>query len=125
MIDTREKIVSTEELTTTEGSTVVAIGRFDVIRSEHCQLLQNASSECDRLVAAVLSDTPEKASLLDHQARANLTAALGAVNHVVMCSADEAQVLSARVGASATLDIDSLQQRDVIADVLHRQSAGE
>ncbi len=125
MIYTREKIVAAYQLSTTDESTIVAIGHFDVIRAEHCRLLQQARNRATRLVAVVLSDAPDRASLLDHQARANLTAALDSVDHVVMCDAAEASQLVTRLGASATLDIDAQLKRDVIADVLQRQSEGQ
>lgn len=125
MIDTREKIVTADQLTATEAPTVVAVGHFDVIRAEHCRLLQQARSGTARLIAAVLSDSAERTCLLDHQARANLTAALRPVDHVVMCDAAEASELATRLGVSATLDIDAQLERDVIADVLQRQSEGQ
>lgn len=125
MIDTREKIVGADQVSTTTAPTVVAVGHFDVIRAEHCQLLKQARIGCKRLVAVVLADTSEKASLLDQQARANLTAALASVDHVVMGTAADAATLAERIGTSATLDIDGQLQRDTIADVLQRQSAGE
>lgn len=125
MIDTREKIVAADQIPATDASTVVAIGHFDVIRSQHGQLLKQARSACERLIAFVLADIAGKPSLLDHQARANLTAALAPVDYVVIGTAVEAKALAERLDASVTLDIDGQLQRDTIADVLQRQSAGK
>lgn len=122
MIDTRSKIVSGEQIEAAEEATAVAYGRFDVIRAEHCRILRDARVGVGRLIAAVSADEPGGASLFDQQSRAQLTAALTDVDHVVLCERDEAERLAARLGA-AVLDVDALLKRDLVADVLERQSA--
>lgn len=122
MIDTRNKIVSADAIAADGQATVVAYGRFDVIRAEHCRILRDARRGAGRLIAAVLADVPGQSSLFDQQSRAQLTAALADVDQVVICAAAEVQQLAARAGA-ATLDVDALLKRDLVADVLQRQSA--
>lgn len=119
MIDTRNKIVAADRIT---EAAVVAIGHFDVIRAEHCRILREARSSTGPLVAAVLADSPGETSLFDQQSRAQLTAALADVDQVVVCERAEAEQLAARVGGTA-LDVDALLKRDLVADVLERQSA--
>lgn len=119
MIDTRNKIVAAERLA---EAAVVAFGRFDVIRSEHCRILREARGSAGPLVAAVLADAPGESLLFDQQSRAQLTAALADVDHVVVCERTEAERLAARLGA-ALLDVDAGLKRDLVADVLERQSA--
>jgi glycerol-3-phosphate cytidylyltransferase-like family protein len=118
LIDTRNKIVAADGI---GKAAVVAIGRFDVIRAEHCRILREVRS-AGRLVAAVLADAPGESSLFDQQSRAQLTAALADVDQVVVCERAEAAELAARLGA-AVLDVDALLKRDLVADVLERQSA--
>jgi bifunctional ADP-heptose synthase (sugar kinase/adenylyltransferase) len=122
LIDTREKIVSADQLQTTDQATVVAFGRFDVIRAEHCRILREARRRAGRIIAAVLADAPGHESLFDPQSRAQLTAALADVDQAVVCKLAEVEQTAARLGA-ATLDVDAQLQRDVVADVLQRQSA--
>jgi dihydropteroate synthase len=71
----------------------------------------------------VLADAPGQSSLLDQQSRAQLTAALADVDRVVICERAEVARLAARAGAAETLDVDALLKRDLVADVLERQSA--
>ncbi|MDA0206677.1 MAG: hypothetical protein O3A53_06715 [Acidobacteria bacterium] len=122
MIDTRNKIVSADAIEADGEATVVAFGRFDVIRAEHCQILSDARRGAARLIAAVLADVGGQSSLFDQQSRAQLTAALKDVDQVVICVPAEVEQLAARAGAS-TLDVDALLKRDLVADVLQRQSA--
>jgi bifunctional ADP-heptose synthase (sugar kinase/adenylyltransferase) len=119
LIDTRNKIVTAEQI---GQAAVVAMGRFDVIRAEHCRILREAKSGTGPLIAAVLADAPGESSLFDQQSRAQLTAALADVDQVVICDGAEAAELAARLGA-AVLDVDALLKRDLVADVLERQSA--
>ena len=122
MIDTRNKIVSADAIDIEGEAGVVAFGRFDVIRAEHCRLLRKARRGAGRLIAAVLADEPGKSSLFDAQSRAQLTAALADVDQVIICTLAEMEQLSARAG-TATLDVDALLKRDLVADVLERHSA--
>ena len=122
MIDTRNKIVSADAIDIEGEAGVVAFGRFDVIRAEHCRILREARRGAGRLIAAVLADEPGKSSLFDQQSRAQLTAALADVDEVVICDRAEAAELADRLGAQL-LDVEALLKRDLVADVLERQSA--
>ena len=122
MIDTRNKIVSADAIEAAGERAVVAFGRFDVIRAEHCRVLRDARRGSRRLIAAVLADAPGQPSLFDQQSRAQLTAALADVDQVVICAPAEVKQLAARTGA-VMLDVDSRLKRDLVADVLERQSA--
>ena len=119
MIDTRDKIVEANSI---GEAAVVAFGFFDVIRAEHCRILRDARAAAGRLVAAVLADAPGELSLFDQQSRAQLTAALADVDQVVLCERSEVEQLAIRTGAK-TVDVDALLKRNLIADVLERQSA--
>ena len=96
MIDTRSKIVASEGI---GEAAVVAVGRFDVIRAEHCRILRGARRGAGPLVAAVLPDAAEETSLFDQQSRAQLTAALADVDEVVICDRAEAAELADRLFA--------------------------
>ena len=122
MIDTRNKIVSADAIDIEGEAGVVAFGRFDVIRAEHCRILRDARRGAGPLVAAVLPDAAEETSLFDQQSRAQLTAALADVDEVVICDRAEAAELADRLGAQL-LDVEALLKRDLVADVLERQSA--
>jgi bifunctional ADP-heptose synthase (sugar kinase/adenylyltransferase) len=122
LIDTRNKIVSADAIEADGEATVVAFGRFDVIRAEHCRILRDARRDAGRLIAAVLADVAGQSSLFDQQSRAQLTAALADVALVVICAPAEVEQLAARAGA-ATVDVDAMLKRDLVADVLQRQSA--
>lgn len=119
MIDTREKIVKADSIGKAD---VVAFGRFDVIRAEHCRILRDARAAAGRLVAAVVADAPGELSLFDQQSRAQLTAALADVDQVVLCERAEVEQLAIRAGAE-TVDVDAMLKRNLVADVLERQSA--
>jgi bifunctional ADP-heptose synthase (sugar kinase/adenylyltransferase) len=119
LIDTRDKIVTADRI---GEAAVVAFGRFDVIRAEHCRVLRGARAAAGRLIAAVLADEPGEPSLFDQQSRAQLAAALADVDQVVVCERAEVERLAVRAGAE-TVDVDALLKRDLVADVLERQSA--
>lgn len=123
MLDTRQKIVDADQLSPSGESTVVAIGRFDVIRAEHCRLLREARDGASRLIVVVLADSVRQTLLLDQQSRAQLAAALVPVDQVVICESAEAEQIAIRVSASSVLDVESRLQRDLVADVLQKQSA--
>ena len=51
-----------------------------------------------------------------------MTAALADVDQVVLCERAEVEQLAIRAGAE-TLDVDAMLKRNLVADVLERQSA--
>lgn len=99
MIDTREKILDRQTLVSRlqqlkqNGKRVVlANGCFDILHVGHARYLQGAKREGDILVVAINSDSSVCAlkgpgrPILDEQARAELVAALAAVDYVVIFS---------------------------------------
>src|SRR5712692_559044 len=96
-MDTRRKILSREALRQRlaehrrQGERIVLTnGCFDILHVGHVRYLEGARREGDVLVVAVNSDASERAikgdgrPVLPQQARAELVAALGAVNYVVI-----------------------------------------
>ncbi len=96
-MDTRRKILPREALRQRlaehrrQGERIVlANGCFDILHVGHVRYLEGARREGDVLVVAVNSDASERAikgdgrPVLPQQARAELVAALGAVNYVVI-----------------------------------------
>ncbi len=99
MIDTREKILDRQTLVSRlqqlkqNGKRVVlANGCLDILHVGHARYLQGAKREGDILVVAINSDSSVCAlkgpgrPILDEQARAELVAALAAVDYVVIFS---------------------------------------
>lgn len=98
-MNTRDKILPRDELRTrmeqhrARGERVVlANGIFDVLHVGHVRYLEGAKREGDRLVVAVNSDASAKRlkgpgrPVLDENARAQLVAALAAVDYVTIFS---------------------------------------
>jgi len=96
-MNTREKIHSREELCARIGQhraqgrrVVLANGIFDVLHVGHVRYLEGAKREGDLLVVAVNSDASARRlkgpgrPVLDQQARAQLVAALAAVDYVTV-----------------------------------------
>jgi rfaE bifunctional protein nucleotidyltransferase chain/domain len=96
-MDTREKIVSREDLHAIldehrrAGRTIVfANGVFDLLHAGHVRYLQAARAEGDLLVVGINSDAGtrtlkgEGRPILTERARASLVAALEAVDYVVI-----------------------------------------
>jgi rfaE bifunctional protein nucleotidyltransferase chain/domain len=96
-MDTRAKILSREELRhrladhRARGRRIVmANGCFDILHVGHVRYLEGARREGDVLVVAVNSDASERAlkgegrPVLPQEARAQLVAALAAVDYVVI-----------------------------------------
>lgn len=98
-MNTRDKILAGEELRArieqhrARGQRVVlANGIFDVLHAGHVRYLEGAKREGDLLVVAVNSDASARRlkgpgrPVLDEQARAQLVAALAAVDYVTIFS---------------------------------------
>jgi len=96
-MNTREKILSLDELRHRLGQhrqrgqrIVLANGCFDLLHVGHIRYLEEARREGDVLVVAVNSDASERGlkgagrPILPERARAELVAALGAVDYVVL-----------------------------------------
>jgi len=129
-MDTRRKIVSPEEAVAVVerrrngGKTVkVVSGYFDPLLAEHAQRLRDARAGCDILV--VLVATPPE-PVLPAAARAELVAALAAVDYVVLPGRPGVEEFLARIPASEVVrfeDADEEAVRDLIRHVGSRQDA--
>ena len=120
-MDTREKIVRAEQAAQgVAGPLAVARGRFDVLTADHCRILADTKRNAERLIALVLRDREDEPSLLDEAARAQLTAALGVVDRVVICDEAESEALIAEWRPSTAIDVEAYVRRNVVADVLER-----
>jgi bifunctional ADP-heptose synthase (sugar kinase/adenylyltransferase) len=115
-MDTRTKIFTFDSLPL-EGAAVVARGRFDGLTLDHCRALEAARGGAARLVVVVES---ERAGILTPRARAELVAALEAVDAVVICDQPEAERLISSLNPVTVVDVESQVSRDVVADVLSR-----
>jgi len=109
-MDTRTKIFSREALRQRlaehrrQGERIVLTnGCFDILHVGHVRYLEGARREGDVLVVAVNSDASERAikgdgrPVLPQQARAELVAALGAVNYVVIFDEPNVEALLAEL----------------------------
>lgn len=130
-MDTRRKILSLDQASArldallAAGKRVVAVrGLFDVLTRDHAVAVGEAASGADFLVALVYADSPARPTILDERSRAQLAAALGAVDCVLICDQDQAPSLVDRRRVERTIDIDQAVQRDLRADVLRRHGKG-
>ncbi len=109
-MDTRTKILPREALRQRlaehrrQGERIVLTnGCFDILHVGHVRYLEGARREGDVLVVAVNSDASERAikgggrPILPQQARAELVAALGAVNYVVIFDEPNVEALLAEL----------------------------
>ncbi len=125
-LDTREKIVSVEDLRSDGSATAVAQGRFDVLTADHCSVLAALrEAGVERLIAIVEPDSENAPTLLDESSRAQLAAALAAVDRVVICDRPAADALIAALGPVRVVDVESQVRRDIAADVLRRHPSEE
>lgn len=128
-MDTRTKIVPADrvasELTAIakNGEAVAAAGWFDVLQAAHGERLSAAKPVGARLVVFVYDDGPERRGLLDAASRAQMVAALAAVDCVVICPDAEAASLAVRSNLPPPLLIEDAMPRDIVADVLRKQQA--
>lgn len=109
-MDTRTKILSREALRQRlaehrrQGERIVLTnGCFDILHVGHVRYLEGARREGDVLVVGVNSDASERVikgdgrPVLPQQARAELVAALGAVNYVVIFDEPNVEALLAEL----------------------------
>jgi bifunctional ADP-heptose synthase (sugar kinase/adenylyltransferase) len=129
-MDTRTKIVPADRVASElaaiakNGKVVVAAaGWFDVLQAAHGERLSAAKPVGARLVVFVYDDGPERRGLLDAASRAQMVAALAAVDCVVICPDAEAASLAVRSNLPPPLLIEDAMPRDIVADVLRKQQA--
>src|ERR1700683_1883467 len=126
-MDTRDKIIDCErtaelvgELRGRRVALKVVLGYFDVLSAEHVRRLREIANGAGALFVAVL-DPP--APLLDGRARAELVAALGVVDYVVLAGARPAQALLRPFNATEIVreeSADLLRTRRLMEHVQHR-----
>jgi bifunctional ADP-heptose synthase (sugar kinase/adenylyltransferase) len=128
-LDTRTKIVPPDRVAAElaaiagKGGVVTAAGWFDVLQAAHGERLPAAKPERGHLVVFVYDDGPHRQGLVDASSRAQMVAALAAVDTVVICDEAEAASLAARLQLPPPLLIEDAMPRDIVADVLQKHQA--
>jgi len=130
-MDTRSKILSRERATavlTPLGSNssglVVAKGWYDLLLAESCWGLAEAKKKGGTLVAAVYADRQPERRLLEASSRAQMVAAVAAVDYVIICDEGEVESLASSWRAEI-IDAERWTKSDVVADVLQRYQSGK
>jgi bifunctional ADP-heptose synthase (sugar kinase/adenylyltransferase) len=125
-MDTRVKIVdagtvSDLPIRNSNGTRwVVARGWFDILRSAHCRSLAEAKAQGGKLAVLVRADSDDPPTLLDQSSRAQLVAALAAVDYVVICDGTQADLLAEAWKPDAIFDIDEAFRNDLVREVVQR-----
>ncbi len=124
-MDTRTKIQPFDQALANPPSSDAAIarGRFDVLTANHCRALSDLASTAAETIALVAADDPSRPTILDAVSRAQLVAALGSVDRVIICDLAQSQQLVASFKPATTVDIEAEVTRDVVCDVLAKHSA--
>jgi hypothetical protein len=115
-MDTRTKIIAADALPALPYTLVTA--RMAALTAGHCRALAAAKSTGKPLVVALAADSFGGPYPLDEGSRAQLAAAVEAVDHVVICDQPAMERLQAAAGGA--IDLEAQSGRDVIADVLER-----
>ena len=124
-MDTRTKIIeraAAERIAGGGARLTVVTGYFDPLTAAHAARLAQIAATAEVLLVVVR--TPER-PLLPARARAELVAALSAVNHVVVEEGDPAwiaQLPSAQLVREEVAD--ARRTQDLVARVRQRQAAG-
>jgi len=121
VVDTRTKIVEPEMLASCGRQAHAAKGWFDVLTSEHCELLEQARPADHKLLVLVYRETEDRPAPLPAYDRAQMVAALACVDFVCIADASEADAIVASVSAEPALDVDVRQSRDVVRHVFATQ----
>ena len=126
-MDTRTKIVEASQISALPARNssngrrlVVARGWFDVLRASHCRALTEAKASGGELVVIVHADSVAHPTLLNAASRAQLAAAIGAVDYVVICDGTQAGHLAASWNAAVIVEIDESFSRGLVENVLQR-----
>jgi bifunctional ADP-heptose synthase (sugar kinase/adenylyltransferase) len=131
-MDTRSKIITRPlpaELArrfAAGGGEIVAIrGRFELLQASVVRQIEQAGPAAGGTVVAVVAgDGPSNHSLLAERDRAQLVAALGAVDAVVICDEAETDALIAALRPAREIRLDESAGSELIADVLRRNKSG-
>jgi len=129
-MDTRTKIIPPDRAAAElaalaeDGRTVAtAAGWFDVLQAAHGERLAAARQNRAHLVVFVYNDGQRRRGLLEAASRAQMVAALAAVDSVVICDEAEAASLAARSHLPPPLMIEDAMPRDIVADVLQKHQS--
>ena len=117
-MDTRTKIVDPDALASLGEQIQAAKGWFDVLTSEHCELLQQARTTNRTSLVLVYRETVDRPAPLPAYDRAQLVAALACVDHVCIADVSEADAIVSGLGAEPALDMDAKQTRDIVRHVI-------
>ncbi|HYM11684.1 MAG TPA: hypothetical protein VEU62_13195 [Bryobacterales bacterium] len=125
-MDTRSKIVSLEQAAAAAAGRplIVAAGCFDVLEAGHARFLQRIHSDGAALLVAVYGDAVlcrlrgQARPILAERARAQLVAALAAVDYVLVWPEPSLDALAARLGPRRVEHIP--EERNIIEVVRER-----
>jgi len=131
-MDTRSKIITrpspaelAERFPAGECDLVAIRGRFELLRASVIRQIEEAGAETGGKVAAIVAgDGPPNQSPLSERDRAQLVAALGAVDAVVICDEAETDALIAALRPAREIRLDESAGSELIADVLRRNQSG-
>lgn len=119
-MDTREKIITAEQLTKLDGSAewAAVVGLFDPLTAAQARRLHG------RNLVAVVLDVPD--SLLPAQARAELVAALRNVKAVLIATPETWRMQLPKFCSTIVEDLEEERSRtaEFVDFVLHRQRNG-
>ena len=121
VVDTRTKIVEPDTLASCGRQLRAAKGWFDVLTSEHCDLLEQTRPADRKLLVLVYRETEDRPAPLPAYDRAQMVAALACVDFVCIADASEADAIVASVGAEPAFDVDVRQSRDIVRHVIATQ----
>jgi bifunctional ADP-heptose synthase (sugar kinase/adenylyltransferase) len=123
-LDTRQKILSPEEIPARDNLTVIA-GHFDPMTAAHARRI-NELNRSDRRIVVIVTDPP--APILPQRARAELVAALQAVDYVIAAMDNTCAEVIARLQPDEVIQEEAADLRrtqELIAHVRGRQAANE
>jgi bifunctional ADP-heptose synthase (sugar kinase/adenylyltransferase) len=124
-VDTRAKIIeraAAERIAGGGARLTVVTGYFDPLTAAHAARLAQIAATAETLLVVVR--TPER-PLLPARARAELVAALSAVNHVVVEEGDPAWIAELPSAHLVREEVaDARRTQDLVARVHQRQAAG-
>ncbi len=123
VLNTRTKIIQSFESIKRREQLHLVYGWFDVLTAEYCGILQGSTSVDSTLIALVFEENETRSSPLSAYDRAQMLAALECVDHVIICKESESDSVVSEFNPDSVIDIDSLQKRDVVRDVLKLQQS--
>lgn len=131
-MDTRSKIITrplpaelADQFSASDGEIVVIWGHFELLQASVVRQIEQAGSGTGaKVFAIVVGDGPSNPALLSQRDRAQLVAALRAVEAVVICDEAQADALIAALRPAREILLDESADRALIADVLRRNQSG-